>query len=372
MKLCIIGWYGTETLGDRAILGGILRIFSSINANTTFSIGSLYPFFTHRTLFEENEYFEKLSGGSDIYCFDVKNKEQFRLEIQKCDMLIMGGGPLMDLYEMEMIYAGFRYAKKKGKRTALFGCGVGPLYNNTYKKILAKISNNSDLIILRDNYSKELLAKILKQYSHQDNKIFVLGDPAFLAVDISKRSSSKDDFSVVNLRDYTYAFSTEKNQMIGDKIKNKLVELAEISNKVFLIPNHTFTLGGDDREFFARITNNMQNEKISIINKPLNLQETFDYVSKAKICMGMRYHAVLFQTILNGNNYILDYTDKGVGKISGFLNTIPQAQFYDNRYLNISDEKSNFDFNSNTYYSAITCDTMSSLLEGYRDILTTN
>ena len=29
MNICILGWYGTETIGDRAILAGIISLLSN-------------------------------------------------------------------------------------------------------------------------------------------------------------------------------------------------------------------------------------------------------------------------------------------------------------------------------------------------------
>jgi hypothetical protein len=49
----------------------------------------------------------------------------------------------------------------------------------------------------------------------------------------------------------------------------------------------------------------------------------------------MRYHSVVLQILLNGNNYILDYTDINKGKISSFLNLIDINGFYKDRYLNM-------------------------------------
>jgi polysaccharide pyruvyl transferase WcaK-like protein len=52
MNITIIGWYGTETVGDRGILAGILDIINISEVDNIF-LGSLYPFFTERTLSED-------------------------------------------------------------------------------------------------------------------------------------------------------------------------------------------------------------------------------------------------------------------------------------------------------------------------------
>ncbi len=44
MRILIIGWYGTETIGDRAILAGLISFFSKVYRCFEIKIGSLYPF----------------------------------------------------------------------------------------------------------------------------------------------------------------------------------------------------------------------------------------------------------------------------------------------------------------------------------------
>ena len=56
----------------------------------------------------------------------------------------------------------------------------------------------------------------------------------------------------------------------------------------------------------------------------------------------MRYHSVFMQTILNGNNFILDYTDTKSGKISGFIKFIKAESFYSNRTVQLQGRSSSF------------------------------
>ena len=44
LKATVIGWYGTETIGDRAILSGILRLLSEVASDITIELGALYPY----------------------------------------------------------------------------------------------------------------------------------------------------------------------------------------------------------------------------------------------------------------------------------------------------------------------------------------
>lgn len=54
--------------------------------------------------------------------------------------------------------------------------------------------------------------------------------------------------------------------------------------------------------------------------------------ANAKVCIGMRFHSVVLQTVLNGKIYIVDYTDPEKGKIIGMLKQINAVNQYRERY----------------------------------------
>ena len=73
-------------------------------------------------------------------------------------------------------------------------------------------------------------------------------------------------------------------------------------------------------------------ENCIVQNEPLSLSETMLSFYRAELNIGMRFHSVVLQTILNGNNIILDYTEPNKGKIYGFLKDIDEINFYKDRY----------------------------------------
>ena len=132
INISIFGWYGTETLGDRAILDGIFQIFNSLNTSIKINIASLYPDFTKRTFLEDGDIYKVNSKKLSFEIFDVYDKKITNKIIKSSKLVIMGGGPIMDLEELDIVNKAFIKAKKLGKKTMLFGCGMGPLYNEKY------------------------------------------------------------------------------------------------------------------------------------------------------------------------------------------------------------------------------------------------
>jgi polysaccharide pyruvyl transferase WcaK-like protein len=105
---------------------------------------------------------------------------------------------------------------------------------------------------------------------------------------------------------------------------------------------HTFFIGGDDRYFLTKIAREANQNNVQVQQKPLNLYETYSVFRGVAACIGMRYHSVVFQTLLSGNNYILDYTDSRTGKIISFLEDIDKDGFYKDRYISLKNTGTEF------------------------------
>ncbi len=258
----------------------------------------------------------------------------------------MGGGPLMDLDELFMVEYAFKKAKKFGIKTALLGCGVGPLFHKKYRKSVLNISLNSDIVILRDNKSKENLEEIYKEFNKTFNSGFVKTsyDPAVECTLQFNRAHTKidEDYIAVNLREFPLEYSKNKDSKnINEELKSFI---KDISNKfedreIRLIPMHYFHVGGDDRVFLNGIALDLQKENIKVQNSNLTLKETMEIYSNAYLNIGMRFHSVVLQTISSGKNYVLDYTEPKKGKIFGFLNDIDKNNFYNPRYISLQEDE---------------------------------
>ena len=358
MKITVIGWYGTETIGDRAILAGLFSFFKKAFDDFEIKLGSLYPFFSERTINEDYLFWKSIiKKDIKVDLFDSKNSKKLDSSIKDSDIIVMGGGPLMDIEPMYMIEYGFKKAKKLNKKTALLGCGIGPLFNKKYEKCLINIINNADLIILRDSISRKKVEDIYNRFNKkcENENIFVSFDPAiqcckdYIILNNERKDLTK--YIAVNLRKYPkeYGISTHKGDSykINNLLKKFIENIATKFDKmeIKLIPMHYFHVGNDDREFLNNIKFDLNLSNINVQNKNLNLYETMQIYQNAKFNIGMRYHSVILQTMLNGRNFILDYTEPKQGKIFGFINDIDKYGFYEKRYIYLQKvNKINFDF----------------------------
>lgn len=355
MKITILGWYGTETIGDRAILAGLLSFFHKSFDKFEIKLGSLYPFFSNRTLNEDYGFYKEIINNDlKIKLFDSKNSAQLNQAIISSDLVVLGGGPLMDLYELFMVEYAFKRAKKLGKKTALLGCGIGPLFQKKFKKSVLEIVKFSDEIILRDTISKNNLKEICNElnYKFENNNINVSYDPAVESVIQFHKTAEKirSEYIAVNLRGFPSNYSKKTNSSnINNALKEFIGKLADkyVEREIRLIPMHYFHIGSDDRVFLNSINQELGFENIKVENENITLKDTIEIYQNAYINIGMRFHSVVLQTISSGYNYVLDYTEPKKGKIFGFLNDIDTNSFYQNRYIALQQDDIDIDIISN-------------------------
>lgn len=356
MKITIIGWYGTETIGDRAILAGLISFFNKSYENFEIKLGSLYPFFSERTINEDYSFYKEIiKKDIEIELFNSKNSEELSMTIKDSDLVIMGGGPLMDLDELFMVEYAFKKAKKLKIKTALLGCGVGPLFHKKYRKSVLNISLHSDIIILRDNKSKDNLEEIYKEFNKSFNSKLVNTsyDPAVeCTLEFNKlHTIINKDYIAINLREFPLEYNKNNDSKNINKELEKFIESISVKFKdreIRLIPMHYFHVGGDDRVFLNAIALKLQKGNIKVQNPNLTLKETIEVYSNAYFNIGMRFHSVVLQTISSGKNYVLDYTEPKKGKIFGFLSDIDKNNFYDKRYISLQEDTITTDIIQNT------------------------
>jgi polysaccharide pyruvyl transferase WcaK-like protein len=341
MEVTIIGWYGTETIGDRAILAGLIHAMSEVFPNFRVRIGSLYPFFTERTLSEDMDFYKHISLNrlQSVSVFDSRNPYELKKNIRQTHVLMVGGGPLMDLAEMSMLEYAFVQAKKNHVKTLLMGCGWGPLKDENTIQRAIRLVEMSDYTIFRDQIS-------LEQYQRygQAKNVSASIDPAFFACHYyvgHVEQPRRESHIAINFRDVALEGTHYAEKRISDTLFSDMVkEVASQTNlPIYLVPMHYFSIGGDDRMILQKIQHDVNLPQVQTIHSPLSLFETMEMYYHAKVCIGMRFHAIVLQTMLNGNNYIVDYTDVNTGKISGMMKQMQLTEYYRQRYFSLYDNK---------------------------------
>lgn len=313
--ILITGWYGTETVGDKAILAGIMDFYEKQFDKVDFIISSIYPFHTERTLVELDKKARVVSTRHPAFIEAAKS----------ADITVMGGGPLMELEALAIPKTAFQTAKSAGKKTVVFGCGIGPLYKAKYTNAVKDILRLSDEIKLRDTASIALGKTMVKGKEFE-----FFGDPAYHYVKkIAENYRQKEKKNVLAcfLREWPKGYRGELSEAeFADKAKifenNLARSIKEFCKEFNLIPHfycmHTFVVGGDDRKFYRRfIKEHFSDIEHYMEKRPSSVDQIVRAMSESSYNLCMRFHSVLFAHTLETNFLAIDYTMGG--KIKGFL-----------------------------------------------------
>lgn len=149
-KLVISGYYGFGNAGDEAMLAAILEAILEVIPRANITVISGNP--------EETKRKHGVNAVSRVGFYKIYKA------IKDCDMLISGGGSLLqDVTSDRSLYyylTVIKLAKYLNKPVMLYAQGIGPLRRPSAKKAVAKVLNTVDLITVRDDISRLELESI--------------------------------------------------------------------------------------------------------------------------------------------------------------------------------------------------------------------
>lgn len=330
-KVLIVGWYGTETAGDKAILWSVInRLRSRPNPPEEIYLSSLYTFISQWTVKEM-----ELGNISVVETY----AKEFEKVCYKVDEIVVGGGPLMDIEALNHILYAFMGSAKTGAISRIEGCGIGPLVSPLYTRVVSEIFRFSDHITLRDQAS---IDRCIKDFSV--NHSAVVPDPATDYVKYIQENSENRENKNPPLglgrnvscffREWTTEYMGDLNKTeylsLKQKFEEQLSELVLFVAKskcldIHLLPMHSFYIGGDDRAFNRHLSKSIQSlieeQKIEtsvyFARYPISPLEILQSMYHAQFNICMRFHSVLFAENLGVPYLAIDYTNGG--KIRAFL-----------------------------------------------------
>jgi polysaccharide pyruvyl transferase WcaK-like protein len=337
LNVLICGWYGTETLGDKAILGGVVKAIESNFDSVSFHIASLESYISAMTIRQMPE---------------LKNCEVLTISealdsIDSMGLVVAGGGPLMAIKELAEILAIFQRAAKAGVPTMIAGCGVGPLNQPFQNEVVGSILNLASCRIFRDQKSLMLAQGLGVDITYD----IVAEDPAFtwLCDNIDKNPSTdfrygtnQDLKLLLGLRDwpsYQYApgLQADEAQNIKSNFEREFIKGLELlldrfpNLTIIPFPMCTNHIGGDDRWFYRRLFRN--NEKIlatldgQYLGAEVPPSEAITIFQGASAALTMRYHSLIFALASGLPTVSIDYT-LGEGKVFSLAeqHNVPQIR----------------------------------------------
>ncbi len=320
-RLLICGWYGTETLGDKAILGGVMIAARKRSPNLAIDVASLEPYVTKETSRQmpDLQIGKVLSFGEALA--GIMTKEFGAIAVV---------GPLMSsIRRCTHLFELFAAAKISGTRAIVAGCGLGPLQVEHRNAAIKYILELADEVVLRDTASAELARTMLDV----ERPCVVAPDAAFLWIHRQKPLSAARDRRriLLALRDWPLnefgsGIDPAAAAIVKARYEAELVEmlreLQRLEPSLEIVPfcMHKYFVGGDDRKFYRRLLGRFPQILARLDDRHRPPAEDLRFFSSSRAVLAMRFHSVVFSLATNTPFLAVDYTMGG--KIAGLLRDV--------------------------------------------------
>ena len=321
----ITGWYGTETAGDKAILGEVLYFLKTHAPGCRLTLTTLNCNVSQQMQPE-------LTDLHGVVQVDIAQAHDPAL-IETVDAVIIGGGPLMESQAMEHIWRIFAEANRQRKARIVFGCGVGPLHTEHITRLTAAVLQMATAGFFRDRESRDRAARLAP-----DCSFGYACDPAFAYVrrwaanGQAQTNEENDSERIVGL------LRANTNEFIPGQSKNELLEsnreaARQLANalemtclnaqtRAVLLHMNAPWPGGDDRLFNRQVAGFFEDPGlVDVARNYLSLDGLLHALHTAGAAVAMRYHAHIFCMALGIPFLSIDYTGKG-GKVNGLIQRI--------------------------------------------------
>ena len=331
-KVLICGWYGTETLGDKAILAGVILGIRRAQPTVEIELASIEPYVSEFT----NKQMPELKISTILTLEGAKSKAA----TGHYDAICIAGGPLMhgideriDLYELMAV------GHRQGARTVVAGCGVGPLPPSGKDRFIKGILHTADSVMLRDTASVLTTKKNLKLIRNLKSGV----DPAFIWIreqmkrNEAVKAESRKNQILLAVRDwpvheYAANLDPQEASTIKDKFEAELLNFVSAIHQshpeIQVIPfcMHKLAIGGDDRAFYRRIFKNCPDILANLDNLHTDPYNDLKLFTESRAVLAMRFHSVVFSIATSTPFLAIDYTLGG--KINGLLNDLGLSDHY--------------------------------------------
>jgi polysaccharide pyruvyl transferase WcaK-like protein len=325
-RILICGWYGTETLGDKAILGGVIAAARRVRPDVIVDVASLEPYVSHMTSRQMPDLgIDRVLGPADA---------RKAVQAGNYEMVVVGGGPLMSpvpwcTHLLELVSD----ARRVGAKTVVAGCGVGPLFVEHRNAAIQHLLELADEVVLRDRASAECAKNALGVTRSCATGL----DPAFIWIrdHLSPAVERNPNQILLALRDWPISeFAASMNQTEAEKLKARfeaelhcmLETLVRENASLQIVPfcMHKYSVGGDDRIFYRRLLADFPEILACLDDRHRSPSEDLQTIARSRAMFAMRFHSVVFALATSTPFVAVDYTMGG--KIQGLLRDVNETE----------------------------------------------
>ena len=279
-RVVMSGYYGFSNAGDDAILDSISNSVGLLSDEVEITVLSNDPDLTHRQF-----------GLSAVPRFHMG--QVFRA-LRRSDVLLSGGGSLLQdtTSTRSILYylAVMDLARMLGKPVMLYANGIGPVRKEGNRRRTKNAVEKAAVVTLRDHGS----AKELRQMGVKRDDLRVTADPVFCLPPASAQRAEEllrlcgmpagKEFVVVSVRSWP---NTEEFHGRLAKLCDHLKARYGLEVLFMMMqPSH-------DRTATERVMAAMEG-KAYVLDCPCTPRDLMGVLGKAKLCLAMRLHTLIF------------------------------------------------------------------------------
>lgn len=312
MKVLLSGYYGFDNAGDDAVLFAIVQALREVMPDVDITVLSNQP--------------EKTAEQFGVHAVDRWGKTSLPKAVKNCDVLISGGGSLLQdvtskngiLYYLGVI----KLAQMMRKKVIVYAQGIGPVNEPRNRALVAKILNKVQAITVRDMDSRRELME-MGVY----REIMVAVDPVLGisadSIDEAKGLQLLREAEAGFLDGRKTLMVAARNWKHSDHFFGEIAESCDAMAKegwqVVFLPFHY----PEDVEAGRAIAALMKQDAV-VLNGNYSSQDTMAILKNADLIMGMRLHSLIMGAALLKPMVGLSYDPK----VTSFMQLLRQPDCY--------------------------------------------
>ncbi len=310
-KILISGYYGAGNIGDESILRAVVDNLREKLSDIEITVLSKSPEYT------SEKYAVRSAPRKDILAV-IR-------EIRRCDLLISGGGSLLQdvTSKKSIIYylAVMWLARLFGKKFFIYSQGIGPINSNFNRGLTRKILMKASGIVVRDISSKEFLTEL----GIPAERVVVTADPVLRI----KRADTATGREILASEGFA---RREGSTTVGFAIKEKKTESGFVDElctsmehllergdvQIVLIPfhfNEDMAVAGVIEQ---RLTEKGYGDKICTLRHKYLTEEMLSIIGNMDVLVGVRLHSLIHAAIMGVPMIGISYDPK----INSFMKSI--------------------------------------------------
>lgn len=307
-RVTIIGWWGSETVGDIAILGQLLAELEPLCASKDLRIVSFDAALTRRSLAQ--------LGRSDVAV--VPLGVQSAVELITSRTVIFGGGPLMESPAMRFWAWNARVARFTGAQVMLYANGVGPLRSASAIAAANTVIRKANYSVLRDTlaltWAKEQAGRWDAQLSFDSAYNYVR------AKSVAGASRKQQLALALRTPPASYLGSTDVASATDGFVRTcaaALDAIAEARDVSFVgIVMHTGHADSDDHAVYRQLRSAMRHsERLQVAPGEHSISQVIATLQESRAALTVRFHAMIFALATDTPFVAVDYA-RPDGKVS--------------------------------------------------------